>query len=167
MLSHEKTPIPDLKNELSTNPKKQANYLLDKIENSIEYVQKKRIRYQTFSGSLKIIVLILSGIVTVLLGIRWDQYSEELRNIAFVIGATVTVFSSLDLYFNFRSLWVEHEEAKWRLNRLKDRVEFYLAGTEDDKIDAGTISEFHESYQWIWDNLSTNWLYYRKKEGIE
>lgn len=108
----------------------------------------------------------LSALVTVLLGIRWDAYSDDLRNLAFIVGTIATTTASLDLYFNFRGLWIEHEEAMWRLHRLKDRIEFYMEGRSDNDIDSNVVAKFHEAYQWIWDTLSISWLSLRRSSSV-
>ena len=161
------TPIPDSQPNDVSSPKDQATWLVKKIGDSIDYVQKARVRFQKWAGRIRVVTLVLSGVITVALGIRWDAYSDDLRNIAFVVGALTTMLASLDLYFNYRGLWVEHEEAEWRLQRLRDRIEFYISGVTDEAINAATIAEFHESYQWIWDNLSKSWLSLRRSSNFE
>jgi hypothetical protein len=165
MTSIPKTPIPDTRKDDVSTPRDQATWLLTRIDSSIDYVRRIRARFQRWAGSIRVVTLLLSGVVTVALGIRWSEYSDTLRNIAFVVGALSTTLASLDLYFSYRGLWIEHEEAEWRLHRLKDRVGFYLEGRTDEQLNASTITEFHESYQWIWDNLSTKWLSLRRSSN--
>jgi hypothetical protein len=157
-----KTPIPDTQRGEGASPKDQATWLLGKIDTSIDYVHNQRDRFQRLAGSIRVGTLILSALVTALLGIRWQAYSGLLRNVAFIVGTLTTTLASLDLYFNYRSLWVEHEEAEWRLQRLKDRIGFYLEGRKPEEIDGTVMAKYHESYQWIWDHLSTNWLALRR-----
>jgi hypothetical protein len=156
------TPIPATPPGDVSSLKDQAGWLVKKIDESIDYISKMRIRFQRRAGSIRIVTLITSGIVTTLLGIRWAEYSDIFRNVAFVTGTLTTTLAALDLYFNFRGLWIEHEEAEWRLHRLKERIEFYMEGRTEEKLDAVTIAKFHDSYQWIWDNLSTSWLALRR-----
>jgi len=163
----EKTPIPDLSEKSIENAYDQAEWLLDSISSSLKYIQNGRTRFQKWAGSLRVVGLILSAGVTIALGIKWEQFSDELRNLAFVLGALATLLGSVDLYFNFRSLWIEHEEAKWRLNRLRDRINFYLSGVSKDSVDPVVISQFHDSYQWIWDNMSSNWLALRQNARLD
>ena len=167
MTSIPTTPTPDIHEGDVSAPRDQATWLLNKIDESIDYVHEIQVRFRRWAGSIRVVTLLLSGVITVALGIRWNAYADMLRNIAFVVGALSTTLASLDLYFNYRGLWIEHEEAEWRLHRLKDRIGFYLEGRTDDRMNAATVSEFHESYQWIWDNLSTSWLSLRRNSNVK
>ena len=159
------TPIPDTNQDNVSSVREQALWLQKQVEDSIRYVHMIEMRLRRSASIIRIITLLLSGVVTIALGIRWPAYAETLRNIAFVLGAVSTMLISVDLYFNYRGLWIEHEEAEWRLHRLKDRIAFYLQGRADDQLSAATVAGFHESYQWIWDNLSTRWLTLRRNSG--
>jgi hypothetical protein len=162
MTSIPQTPVPDTSSDAVTSVRDQVVWLLNQVEESIQHIHGREMGLRRWAGSIRVVTLVLSGLVTIALGIRWPAYSELLRNVGFVLGAISTVIVSLDLYFNYRGLWVEHEEAEWRLHRLKDRIKFYLEGRTDDQLNAATISGFHESYQWIWDNLSKHWLAMRQ-----
>jgi len=162
-------PIPDLegisRSQIAEDPKAQVEWLLQQIDDSLKCMAGKRTHFQRAAGYIRVGILILSGTVTVLLGLWTPDSEDTLRNVAFVIGAIVTTLSSLDFYFNYRGLWVEHEEAEWRLHRLRDRLSFYVSGVGAGEIDPQVLIEIHEAYQWIWDNLSTRWLSLRRTES--
>jgi hypothetical protein len=106
-----------------------------------------------------IISVVAAAAVTTLLGLSSNSYGVTLKNAALIISAAVTVLSTFEPFFNFRSLWVEHEEAKYRLHRLIDRFEY--------TVESGTLSEadidaFASDHQGIWDQLSTKWLSLRR-----
>lgn len=157
-----RTPLPTNGRDIGGTPADKADWLLRKIGESIVYIQAKRLNLKRWASRTRLLSMIVAGGITVALGIRWEPYEDFLRNLAFLLGAMATTLASIDLYFNYRDLWIEHEEAKWRLHRLKDRIEFYLAGTAKESVEGSVISEFHDSYQWIWDHLSTNWLALRR-----
>jgi hypothetical protein len=48
--------------------------------------------------------------------------------------ASVTVLGALETFFNWRSRLVLMEEAQYRLNRLRDEIDYYLAATSPIKI---------------------------------
>jgi hypothetical protein len=162
MTSIPQTPTPDTSTDDVSSVREQALWIQKRVEESIQYIHTKEMRLRRWAGSIRVITLLLSGVVTIALGIRWPEYAETLRNVAFVIGVVSTTLVSVDLYFDYRGLWIEHEEAEWRLHRLKDRIAFYIEGRTDEQLNATTVAGFHESYQWIWDNLSTHWLTLRK-----
>jgi hypothetical protein len=82
-----------------------------------------------------------------------------------VLGAVLTVLNALEPFFNFRALWVEYETALASFHRLKDELEFYLAGTEPEKLSREKLERLNQEYQQIWANLNRNWIEYRKSEG--
>lgn len=132
-----------------------------KIKEGLDYVSVKRTAFQVVASRIRLVILLLAGLITIVLGIRITGWDDILRNAAFVLGGLSTTIASLDVLFNYRALWVEHEEAEWRLHRLQDRLEFYLSGCEDTP-DPQRLVEFHEAYQEIWDQLSTKWLMHRR-----
>jgi len=71
--------------------------------------------------------------------------------------------NALEPYFNYRALWIEHEEALARLYALQDRLDFYLSGAEPEDLDVQKLTEYHEQYQMIWDELSKKWIQQRKR----
>jgi hypothetical protein len=50
----------------------------------------------------------------------------ERAAIALPMVALVTVIGGLEAYFNWRSLWVLMEETQYRLNRIRDEMDYYL-----------------------------------------
>lgn len=143
------------------NPLAQADWLKAKIADGLSYVSTKRSTFRAVATRIRLVVLGLSSLITIVLGIRVAGFDDILRNIAFVLGGLATTIASVDVLFNYRALWVEHEEAKWRLHRLQDRLEFYISGCKDNP-EPQRLVEFHDAYQDIWDQLSTRWLKHRR-----
>jgi hypothetical protein len=143
------------------NPLAQAEWLKARIAEGLSYVSIKRSTFRAIASRIRFVVLLLSSLITVVLGIRLAGMDNILRNVAFVLGGLATTIASIDVLFNYRTLWVEHEEAKWRLHRLQDRLDFYLSGCSDNP-EPQKLVEFHEAYQDIWDQLSTKWLKHRR-----
>ena len=92
-------------------------------------------------------------------------FEDRLRMIAFVLGAIVTMLTALEPFFNFRSLWVEHEEAVYHLYRLQDDFNFYLAGKQPAELSLAKLEEFNRRYGQIWVDLSERWLELRRSNS--
>jgi len=94
---------------------------------------------------------ILSGISTVLLGLsiktlnkEWAEiYPELSKNIAFVIGAIITVWTSLMSYWNIEKYWQQSKSVVYKLGALKKEIEnLDKAGN----LTAEAIQQKYEAY---------------------
>jgi hypothetical protein len=73
--------------------------------------------------------------------------------------ALVTMFGALESFFNWRSRWVLMEEAQYRLNRLRDEMDYYLMVTPSDGLEREKPDQFFE--QLIWSDVSRRWIEFR------
>jgi hypothetical protein len=73
----------------------------------------------------------------------------------------VTVLGALETFFNWRSRWVLMEETQYRLNRLRDEIDYYLAVTSPDEIQREKLDRFFEEQQLIWSDVSRRWIEFR------
>lgn len=140
----------------------QISWLLNRIDESVNYIAKKRLFFQYRASIIKIAMIFLSASITICLGLRLPQYDSELRMAAFIMGGIVTLLNAVEPFFNYRSLWIEHEEAKYKLHRLKDQIEFDLSDELQNEIKKEQVLEYQKDYHEIWDSLSNKWLQYRR-----
>jgi len=140
-----------------------ADFLNGKIDSALKHVRQKRKENQRKASTIRLATLIFSSVTTILLGLQVVGIEPQLKNIAFVFGALVTLMNALEPFFNFRALWVEHEAALWKLHRLKDKTDYYLEGITSEQLDARKLGELQLEYQGIWDELSKSWIDYRKQ----
>lgn len=142
---------------------KKADWLKNKISESKEDIKKKKRQYKRKASIIKVITLIFSTAITILLGIKIDSSGEHLASIAFIIGALVTLLNALEPFFNFRSLWVEHEDSLYKLYILEDELNFYLTGKSPEDLSIEVLQSFCDKYNMIWNGLSKKWINLRKK----
>lgn len=147
-----------------TTAQQKADWLRKKIKESIEDTRRNKKTNQNRASYIKVSIIVLSGAATILLGLQIAGLEESFRNIAFALGATVTLLNALEPFFNFRSLWVEHEVALAGFHRLQDKLEFYLEGVEPTQLSRKEIDKFHDEYQEIWQNFGKAWISYRKSD---
>jgi hypothetical protein len=144
------------------NDNNQVKWLLNRIDESLSDIGKKKIFFQNRASIIKMLAIALSAGLTICLGLRLPEYELELRMAAFLMGGIVTFLNALEPFFNYRSLWIEHEEAQYKLHRLKDQIDFYMAGDLMTSIEPDQMDKFYANYNEIWDSLSNNWLKFRK-----
>lgn len=141
-----------------------AKWLSEAIQEGLDRSRKRKREFKTKASVIKIATVFLSGLMTVLLGLQIQNYEDRFKMTAFILGAIVTVLNALEPFFNFRSLWIEHEETTYRLYRLQDDFTFYLKGKRPEELSLERIEEFNKLYAQIWVDVSRRWLELRHSE---
>lgn len=149
---------------LPSGAKEKVEFLRTRINDSLTRARDNRQKNRKMASFIKIIIVLLSAIATILLGLENPVLNPLYKDIAFVFTALVTTLNALEPFFNYRALWVEHEIALWKFYRLRDKIDFYLAGIEPEQANPDKLNSFYNEYQTIWNDLSTSWLSYRKQE---
>jgi hypothetical protein len=144
-----------------------AKWLSQTIDAGLIEARKKKNKLKLMASFVKLSTLFLSGTVTILLGIQLEGWEDKFKMVAFIFGTFVTILNAVEPFFNFRSLWVEHEEVVYRLNRLKDNLNFYLSGKQSHEILIDELEKFNKKYEQIWDDVSQKWLALRRSEDIK
>ena len=70
--------------------------------------------------------LVLAVSSTIILGLQQLNFCTGL---AFSFVAVGTLVSAVEPFFNWRSRWILMEEAQYRLQRIRDELEYYLLKT--------------------------------------
>lgn len=141
-----------------------VNFLREYIDISIADMKKHRKENRRKASIVKVMTLVFSSLATILLGIQLKETDTILKNAAFIFSASVTLLNALEPFFNFRSLWIEHEQSLAQMYRLQNDFDFYLAGRKKEEIDENKIEKLRERYEEIWNNLNQNYINYRKSE---
>jgi hypothetical protein len=139
-----------------------AEWLKGRVDSSVESVRKMRDGHQRKASLVKILSVTLSAAVTVLIGWQTSGWDTLLRNVALALGATVTLLSALEPFFNFRAIWIESEQAKSELHRLQDNIQFYIVGTEPEKLDIEVLNRFCQIHDDIWSRFAGSWQEHRQ-----
>lgn len=142
-----------------------VRWLNEAIKKSLVYMDTKKHRNKRFATMLKLLVVLLSGTGTILLGLQITDYEKMFKDLAFVLVSLVTLFNALEPFFNFRSLWVEQETAMAGFHRLQDDLEFYLSGRKNLEQDDPQIDEFYKRYQAVWGTHNEAWAGFRAQNA--
>jgi hypothetical protein len=144
-----------------------ARHLQKMLDESIEDARAKMRKFRRRASVIKVATILLAGLGTILLGLQIAPNDGILKQIAFVLGAIVTMLTALEPFFNYRALWVEHELALAGFYRIRDELAFYLSGARAEDLDPKVLKKLHDQYQTVWEQLSSAWIGYRRAKGPE
>lgn len=142
-----------------------AEFLKQYIEISLKDLHRHRKENRLRASIVKLITIICAGVVTILLGLQIPKYEVYFKGTALILGAIVTMINALEPFFNFRTLWIDHEEAIARMYRLKNDVDFYLTGMTPETIEIKRLEAFLDRYKTIWNALNENYIKHRRQDG--
>jgi hypothetical protein len=131
----------------------------DLVSADMGWVDSRKHRQRERALLLRVVVLSLTAASTVVLGI--DAIPNR-QWVALPMVALVTVLGGLEAFLSWRSMWVLMEETKYRLNSLRDRMDFHLVSTPTDDLALDTLKDFFQQQQDIWADVSRRWLGFRK-----
>jgi hypothetical protein len=135
----------------------------DLVSADMDWVDSRKKRFRTRASGVRIAALALTAASTVVLGIRWDPGRQT--SIALPMVALVTMLGALESFFNWRSRWVLMEESLYRLNRLRDEMDYYLVATPTDALENTKFAEYFQEQQVIWADVSRRWVEFRKLDA--
>jgi hypothetical protein len=134
----------------------------DLVSADMDWVDSRKGRFRRSASRLRIGSLLLAAASTVVLGISAIPVRTE---IALPMVALVTVLGSLESFFNWRSRWVLMEEAQYRLNRLRDEMDYYLMVTPSASVERKKLDEFFTEQQFVWADVSRRWVEFRSLDA--
>lgn len=134
-------------------------YFRDLVSADMDWTDSRKLRFRYRASWAKVAALVLTALSTIVLGI---PSIPERASIALPMVAVVTVLGALETFFNWRSRWVLMEEAQYRLNRVRDMMDYYLVTTPDAELSRDRLDEFFEEQQAIWSDVSRRWIEFRK-----
>ena len=129
----------------------------DLVDSDLEWADSRKHRHRKRATTLRIVALLLTAGSTVVLGI--DQIDDS---IALPMVALVTVITALETYWSHRPMWVLMEETRYRLNKLRDEMDFHLVTTPSAELTLDQLRGFYEEQQTIWADVSNRWLGFRE-----
>lgn len=131
----------------------------DLVSADMIWVHNRKSRFRRRAAIIRIIAVTLTAVSTVVLGI---QAIPERASIALPMVAMVTVLGTLENFFSWRSRWALMEEAQYRLNRLRDEMDYYIVTTPSVNLERDRLNKFFGEQQEIWADVSRRWVEFRK-----
>jgi len=103
--------------------------------------------------------LVLAVTSTIILGL---QHLNFWTGLAFSLVAVGTLVSAVEPFFNWRSRWILMEEAQYKLQRIRDELEYHLLKTPAANVALDDLDPFFERLQGVWTDTSERSLAYRR-----
>lgn len=136
--------------------------LMRDLNAEISLFEERRSRHKKKAYRLKISTIIGTALVTVLLGLKSIQH-DLLSDITLLLSAVITIFNSIEGFYNHQGLWVKDVKTLGRLLELKRDLEFMSAGGAEEKISDETLLRYKNRLQRIcnediktWSNIKEN-----------
>jgi hypothetical protein len=133
----------------------------DLVSADMDWADSRKVRNRQRAWRTKVSALVLTAASTVVLGI---PAIPERAAIALPMVALVTVIGGLEAYFNWRSLWVLMEETQYRLNRIRDEMDYYIVTTPTAELELDRLRGFFDEQQDIWHDVSRRWVEFRRAD---
>lgn len=129
------------------------------ISADMDWADSRKIRFRRSAAVVRLSALFLTAAAAVVLGI--DAIPHR-ASIALPMVATVTFLSALDTFFNWRARWVLMEETQYRLNRIRDEIDFLLVAGKPEDVTREGLRSFFDEQQVIWADVSRRWIEFRR-----
>ncbi|MFW8649384.1 SLATT domain-containing protein [Vibrio diabolicus] len=135
-----------------------TDFLESEIEKRIVSFNSKRESYRSKSFFLTFSLSLLSVTVTVLIGLQGvdGEAQKILINLALVISGIVTVGSTVDTFFSYKSLWIKYTEVINLLKELKSDL-LYIRFKNNGKIPNNETEKFYSRYKKILKDANSHW----------
>jgi hypothetical protein len=140
------------------SPREVAVHFRDLVSADMDWADSRKVRFRRSASRVKLWSLVLAGLSTVVLGIEAIPGRSW---VALPLVTAVTVLGGLEAFFNWRSRWVLMEETQYRLNRLRDEMDYYLTVTPSDVVQREALDRFFAEQQLIWSDVSRRWIEFR------
>lgn len=152
----------NMKDELAVD-RKYISYLQSEVENSHKKYNKLRLRNERYAITIRFLALLLSAVVTIILGLNLDP-SKVWNGIALTLSAMTGVVSGFSSFFDFNALAIKFKDTQDKLNLLRIKME-YLEIREAE-ISTQELDALRDEYLSI---LGETYTFYQsvKKEDSE
>jgi len=145
--------------EGALTPRAALLHFRDLVSADMDWADSRKGRFRRWAGVVQVSSLLLTAASTVILGIEAIPTRAAW---ALPLVALVTVVGGCEAFFNWRSRWVLMEETQYRLNRLRDEIDYCLVTTDEANVDHETLNAFFQEQQAIWSDVSRRWVGFRK-----
>ncbi|WP_326944580.1 SLATT domain-containing protein [Amycolatopsis sp. NBC_01307] len=127
----------------------------------IEWIDSRKKRFKRPASQVRVATLALTGLSTIVLGI---PEIPARASIALPLVAAVTLLAGLETFFTWRSRWLLMEETQYRMNRLRDDMDYYLVTTPAADLRRDRLDGFYAEQQDLWAEVSRRWVEFRKHD---
>jgi Protein of unknown function (DUF4231) len=118
--------------------KEQENNFAESLETAIRKMTKKASGLKMAHYSLSIATLMLSAILTIILGFHLKNDVDLIlsKNIALILGALITFLTGVNAFWKLESYWVRRKILLRRLEDLRDEFTFQKLSANKEDLDS-------------------------------
>lgn len=123
-----------LKGNLESSAQEQKKFLLQLLNTKISQLEPKTGRIKKINYVLHILIMLFSGVTTVLLGLKLDgnvDLTREFNNAALIVSASMTFLSGLAVFWDIENYWIRNKIMLNKLKEIRYEYVFYLSGSPD------------------------------------
>lgn len=109
----------------------QKKFLMQLLNTKISQLEPKTDRIKNIHYFLRISVMLLSGITTVILGLKFTNASwwiSNYSNIALCVTAIITFLSGLIVFWDLENYWIRNKIMLNKLKELRYEFVFFIEG---------------------------------------
>jgi hypothetical protein len=141
-----------------------TDFIREELDRQIEEFRRRRKEYKRKSIAVRVAIAILAACSTILIGIQGvgEWFRTWLQNLALVFTAMVTLLTSLEAFFNHRSLYVRYTATTIQLYMLRSEFE-YLLSKSGPSVRPEDFDRIYGKLTEILDQTSSEWLAARKE----
>lgn len=141
-------------------------FLDDELSERINGLKKKRQRNKIRAFGLKITAIWFAAAITILLGIEgFTQFGTLFKNVALILGASITVINAVDAFFDHRALWIRQSAKLVKLLNLRRDLRFFTIGVEPEDVDMQKLTELKNRFNQILEDDLEEWLKLRNESS--
>ncbi|WP_407289499.1 DUF4231 domain-containing protein [Raoultella planticola] len=130
--------------------------LVGMINSAIDCLKTKtkrnKRRFQIFTG----LSIVLGAAITLTLGLEMPEMSRIQKNVALLLGVSLTIINSWLAVFDYKKLWMRQKITLLALYQLKNYL-IYLKGTTTGCTQKD-LDQLFQQYQDIWEKDSSEWF---------
>jgi hypothetical protein len=133
--------------------------LESQLNERINTTATRRNRDKVKATLLRISSVLLAGVVTVLIGLQGENFDRNLlRNLALILGASITVVNAFDAFFDHKALWIKRTVTLVRLYGLQRDLRFEIAKVAPNEISIQILESLNDRLDNILEDDLREWI---------
>ena len=146
--------------------KERIEYLKTKIESEVAAFRRRRLEYKRKSIFIKVTISVLAALTTVLLGLQGLPPNNVIQNVTLGMSATITLLTSLDAFFNHRTLYLRYTATTAQLYDLRSDLEYLLTKGEGG-ITEEELDNIYGRLRGLLEETGSDWIKARREVKSE
>ncbi|MDL5485945.1 SLATT domain-containing protein [Microbacterium wangruii] len=140
-------------------PLEAAEGLLRSLAEARSYAQARRRTWSRWSTGIRLLMFTVSALATITLGLAT---TDAWGKVGFVLSALVTSLTALEPFFNWRSRWVDADEALAGWYDVEEDLRRLVETSPEAALTHSEVERLYKRYRKIWNDWSASWVSARR-----